>query len=116
MKGIVGNEMQQHPETRKGSPGNKQKQGQEKQTKTKKDKLMASRHEKIGKASGEGDGMKRKNRMDNEKEENWNEEQESRAGQEAAGNTNGLLMSPDCEGPVSQKISWDENICRTMSF
>jgi hypothetical protein len=50
MKGIVGDEMQQHGETRKGSPGNKQKQGQEKQTKINKDKLMASRHERIGTA------------------------------------------------------------------
>jgi hypothetical protein len=43
---MVDHEMQQHAETRKGSPGNKQKQSQEKQTKTKKDKLMASRDEK----------------------------------------------------------------------
>jgi hypothetical protein len=52
-KRIIGDEMQQHAETRKGSPRNKQKQKQgqgqyqEKQTKRKKDKLMVSRHEKI---------------------------------------------------------------------
>jgi hypothetical protein len=44
MKGVVGHEMPQHAETRKGSPGNKKK----------KDKLLASRHETIGKAWMDG--------------------------------------------------------------
>jgi hypothetical protein len=54
MTGTVGHELQQHPETRKGSPGNKQKQSQEKQPKTKKDKIMARRYEIIGNATGSG--------------------------------------------------------------
>jgi hypothetical protein len=47
----------------------------------------------------------RKKRPDNEKGHNLNEEKESRAGKEAAGNTNGSLIWRECEGPVSQKKS-----------
>jgi hypothetical protein len=47
--------MQQHSETRKGSPKNKQKQSQEK----KKDKMIGSGHEKTGKVKGEGARKKR---------------------------------------------------------
>jgi hypothetical protein len=48
----VSHELQQHPETRKGSPENQQKQRQEKHTKTKKDRITRSGHETIGKAKG----------------------------------------------------------------
>jgi hypothetical protein len=51
----------------------------------------------------------RRKRTDKEKEKekgnSWNEEKESRAGKEAAGNTNGSLMWADFEHPVSQKKS-----------
>jgi hypothetical protein len=46
MTGTVSHEQQQHPETRKGSPGNKQK-SQEKQTKTKKNKEKQDNGEQV---------------------------------------------------------------------
>jgi hypothetical protein len=97
MKRTVGHETEQHPETRKGSSKNKRKQ--EKQTKAKKDEIMASKHETIGKAKG----VRRKKRTTNEKGNSWHEEKESRAGNESAGNTNGSLIWSECCGRVSEK-------------
>jgi hypothetical protein len=42
----------------------------------------------------------RKKRMDKEKGNSWKEEKENRAGQEAAGKANRLLMWRECEGAV----------------
>jgi hypothetical protein len=90
MEGTVDHELQQHPETRQGIMGNKQKQMKTKPRTTKKDKIMTNRHEKIGKAKAEG--VARKKMTKNEKENNWNEEKESAGGKEAAGNTLGSLI------------------------
>jgi hypothetical protein len=72
---------------------------------------MVTRHENIGKATSSGvrrrrtRRRKRKRRTENEKGNSWNDEKESRAGKESAGNTNGSLMWWECEGRVSQKKS-----------
>jgi hypothetical protein len=63
--------------------------------KAKKDRIMASRHEKIGKKKAKG--MTREKTTANEKENSWLKEHEVRAGRGAARNTNESLTSPGCE-------------------
>jgi hypothetical protein len=79
MTGTVGHELQRHPETRKESPGTKQK-SQEKQTKTKKDKIIARRHEATGKAKGDGVTNKRTDREKEKGNGNGCNEEKERGG------------------------------------